>query len=383
MRDIIYQKFHEIFGVHPNIAVKAPGRINLIGEHTDYNEGFVLPSAVNLGIYAVFAESAKSYSEVYALDMDESYRFDVNQVKPLQGGGWKNYLLGVVHFLQRMGKSPGQFRMVFAGDIPRGSGMSSSAALENAISFGLNQLFALNIDRASLAKVGQNAEHEFVGVKCGIMDQFSSMLGKKDHAMLLDCRSLNYEMIPFDLANHQLLLINSNVHHNLADSQYNVRRSQCEEAVAVINEKYSEIRSLRDVAPETLEEFKDRLNSTTMKRCQYVLKENQRVLDLVDALKSNNLGKAGELLKEGQQGMADEYEITCAEIDFLSGFANRYEGILGSRMMGGGFGGCTISLIRRDIVEKFVLDISKAYKDTFEIEAKAIMIEVEDGTRLL
>jgi galactokinase len=299
--------FHSSFKGQPEFSVFSPGRINLIGEHTDYNNGFVLPAAVDLGIYAAFRRSPDNVSKVYAPDLDDSCTFSHDQLAPIAHGGWKNYILGVVHFLQQQGLALRPFEAVITGDIPKGAGMSSSAALENAFSYGLNQLYQGILDRITLSRVGQQAEHNFVGVKCGIMDQYSSMLGRAHHVMLLDCQSLEVEQIPIELKDHQLLLINSQVHHNLASSEYNVRRAQCEEGVKKVQSRNPEVRSLRDVHHRMLSDVQGDLSEVVLRRCRYVLEENQRVLDFTVALKNNDLISAGQLLKEGQHGMRHDY----------------------------------------------------------------------------
>ena len=380
---IIHQlttQFRQHFNEEPDLLVFSPGRINLIGEHTDYNEGFVLPAAVELGIYLVMGTSTGEACQVIASDLDEQQLFHVDEVSPLRDGGWRNYVLGVVHFLKRSGVNLTPFKAVFAGDIPSGAGMSSSAALENAFSFGLNELFRGGKPKVDLAFVGQQAEHEFVGVKCGIMDQFSSLLGEADHAMLLDCRSLNFRNIPLALGSCRLLLINSNVHHNLANSEYNVRREQVEAGVYTIREKHGEVKSLRDVTRERLEDFQAKLPATIFKRCRYVIEENRRVLAFTERLETGNLAAAGALLKESQEGMRNEYEITCPEIDFLADFANSFEGVLGARMMGGGFGGCVLVLAESTSVSKLKKEISTAYKRKFDQDTSFIEFQIADGT---
>lgn len=376
-------RYRQLFVHSPTFNVFSPGRINLIGEHTDYNEGFVLPAAVNHGIYLSLGRSTDDKSRIVALDLEEEYVFDLTSVVPIGAGGWRNYILGVIFYLSKHNVEIKPFQAVFSGDLPKGAGMSSSAALENAFSFGLTKLFAGSIDRISLAKVGQNAEHHFVGVKCGIMDQFSSMLGERGHAMLLDCRSLIFEHVPIDLQDHQLLLINSNVLHNLANSEYNVRRMQCEEGVAIIKKKFPQVRSLRDVSLSMLTEAKPLMNAWVYRRCSYVLEENQRVLKFVTFLKDNDLPSAGALLNESQRGMKEQFEVTCPEIDFLADFANQYDGVLGTRMMGGGFGGCTINLLKRKVVQQFSEAILPAFYARFAVEAEMISFDIENGTCLI
>jgi len=339
-KEKVEQEYIRKFEGQP-ILVKAPGRINLIGEHTDYNLGFVFPAAVAQSIYFAIGVSDKPHCTAISLDQKERFNFRLEEVRPLNERSWKNYILGVVGEMQKAGNEVGNFNVVFAGDIPIGSGMSSSAALECGLGFGLNELFDLGISRVELAHIGQAAEHNFVGVKCGIMDQFASLMGKKDQAFILDCRSLDYEYFPLALDRYELLLINSNVQHSLADSEYNVRRQQCEEGVGIINKKYPKVLSLRDVKSHVLEEHKRLLDPVVYSRCRYILEENSRVKAMGEALKKSDFIAVGNILKDGQIGMKEDYEITCPEIDFLADFANDHPAVLGARMMGGGFGGCT------------------------------------------
>ncbi|MEP0274323.1 galactokinase [Ekhidna sp.] len=368
---------------HSTLLVRAPGRINLIGEHTDYNKGFVLPAAIDLGIYFAFSLSNDSTCRVIALDEGESLDFTLDELEPLAGFSWKNYVLGVVSRLKSQGYGIEPFNIVFTGDLPQGSGLSSSAALECGVCFGLNELFHLDLSRREMALTAQWSEHHFVGVMCGIMDQYASLFGVEDHAILLDCDSLNHEVSPIKLSDHKFLLINSEVKHSHASSGYNVRREQTEEGVEIIARTYTAVRSMRDMHIEILENCKSSLSDKSYRRCKYIIEENERVHGIVEAMKSDDLGRVGELLKQGQEGMKNGYEITCEEIDFLADFANDYQGVLGARMMGGGFGGCTINLIERSIEDQFVSDIGEAYKKEFDINSTPISVEISDGVHII
>ncbi len=376
--DTVRKTYREHFEAEP-IIVFSPGRINLIGEHTDYNNGFVFPAAIDKGIYLAIGKSS-GLSEIIANDVKESHQFSTHeQLQPIQNGSWRNYVLGVIQQLKVKTAIPGEINIVFGGDIPIGSGLSSSAALENAVGYGLNEIFGLCIKSIGLLKISQKAEHEFVGVKCGIMDQFASMMGEKDRALLLDCKTLHYDSHSVDLEDYTFLLINSNVEHNLVNSEYNVRRSQCEEGVAILKCHYPEIDSLRDVSLSMLGKHKGEFNELIFKRCRYVLEENERVLQLGASLDRNDLRGVGQILYDGHKGMRYQYDITCDQIDFLVDFTNDFSGILGARMMGGGFGGCTINLIHRDCVDQFIEEISTAYRKSWNIEVTPIHVEISSG----
>ena len=378
----IAETFKSTFNNSP-LLVFSPGRINLIGEHTDYNNGFVFPAAINKGIYLAIGRSSDQ-SKVIAVDVNESHTFSIEEdLRPVPDGGWRNYLMGVLHQIKTSGRIIGEINIVFGGDIPIGSGLSSSAALENSVGYGINALFRLDISKMDLLKMSQKAEHDFAGVRCGIMDQFASMMGEKDKAILLDCESLYYSAYPLELDDYTLLLFNSNVEHNLAGSEYNVRRAQCEEGVSLLQKHYSNVASLRDATLEMIELHKDEFDPVVYKRCKYVLEENQRVLSFGEYLKDGDVVSAGRLLYEGHEGMKSDYEITCQELDFMVDFTKEKDGILGARMMGGGFGGCTINLVKRDIVGEFMTELSAAYKLKWGIDLTPIEVEISRGAGLI
>ena len=386
MNDILHQvssHFAEQFGAKP-VLVRAPGRINLIGEHTDYNNGFVLPAAVEHAIYFAIGKSDHpGRCSLISLDFDDRYDFDLVVMKPLPADSWQNYIMGVIAEIQKSGRTVEGFNLVFSGNVPRGSGMSSSAALECGTCAGLNELFDLRIPKVEMVKMSQMAEHNYAGVKCGIMDQFASMMGFKDQALLLDCQSLEYRHFPIELNDYSLLLCNSNVTHSLASSEYNVRRQQCEEGVSVLQQKFPEIASLRDVSMEQLDQVKDHLQEVVYRRCKYVIEENSRVNAFSAALTQSDLVKAGDILKSAQQAMRDEYEITCPEIDFMADFANANDDVLGARMMGGGFGGCTLNLIKKGKEATFITELNEAYEGQFNKEITPIQVKISDGVSLI
>jgi galactokinase len=376
----VQQAFRERFNKEP-LIIGAPGRVNLIGEHTDYNNGFVLPGAVDKRIYVAMAPNGTTTVNVFASQFNESYSFSLDITGPQKG--WMNYLLGVTYHIQQQGKKVGGVDVVIDGDIPVGAGMSSSAALCSGYGFGLNELFQLGLSRMELAFIGQKTEHTFVGVKCGIMDQFASLHGKKGHVMKLDCRSLEYEYIPFDFPDYRIVLVNSMVSHSLAGSEYNVRRQQCEEGVAILQKHYPEITSLRDVAPAQLLQHQAELPPVVFDRCSYVVYEKERLLAGCDALKRNDLAAFGKLMFATHEGLSKKYSVSCTELDFLAECAQHITGVAGARMMGGGFGGCTINIVQADAVEVFVQKIQTAFRGLFKITPDVYVTQIEDGTKVL
>ena len=372
--------FKERFHRDP-LVVGAPGRVNLIGEHTDYNEGYVLPGAVDKKIYVAIAPNGTDIVNVFANQFAETWSFNINNIKPHQG--WMNYVLGVSHHIQKAGKSIQGVDLIIDGDIPVGAGMSSSAALCSAYGFALNELFRLGYSRMELAFIGQKTEHTFVGVQCGIMDQFASLHGKKGHVMKLDCRSLEYEYIPFEFPGHRIVLVNSMVSHSLAASEYNVRRKQCEEGVSILKKHYSSIHSVRDVTIGQLQAHQNELTSVVYDRCFYVLSEKERLLAGCDALQNGNLTAFGNLMYATHEGLSRKYEVSCSELDFLVATARTIEGVMGARMMGGGFGGCTINIVQADKTESFANQVQEAYKNMFAVVPEVYVMQIEDGAKVM
>ncbi|MGB5378752.1 galactokinase, partial [Muriicola sp.] len=331
---IVRNHFLEQFRTTP-LMVFSPGRINLIGEHTDYNLGYALPAAVDMGIVMAVQQSKGTFCTAIAMDKDEKFSFDLNQMKPLYNG-WINYLLGVVDEIRKKGKIIPPFDVVFGGDLPPGAGLSSSAALENALVFSLNELFRLGLSKMEMIHISQAAEHNFVGVQCGIMDQFASMFGQKDHGLFLDCNTLEFELIPFQANEYQLLLLNTNVPHQLADTAYNDRREVCNKAAKLLG-----VGSLRELSLQELEVQRDQFARDDYQKILFVLEENSRVISAVAALRKNDLRTFGEILYASHAGLQFQYKVSCTELDFLVDLAKVSEDVLGARMMGGGFGGCT------------------------------------------
>lgn len=381
VKNKVIQKFKERFGHAPALIIQSPGRMNMIGEHTDYNLGYVLPAAIDKGIWMALAESEDGLSVFQAIDLNQEIQLpDFERLAPFDKG-WANYVIGVIDQLIKAGKKISPLKCVFGGNIPIGSGLSSSAALENATCFGLNELFDLGLSKMDMIKLSQKAEHEFVGVMCGIMDQFTSMMGEENKVLRLDCRSLEYQTFPLELEAYELVLLNSNVEHSLASSQYNIRRSQCEEGVAIMKKSDPNVHSLRDVSSELLESCKAAMPEVVYRRCKYIVEENERVLAFCEALDQKDFARAGQILKAAQWGMKNEYEITCPEIDFLVDFAYDHPGIIGARMMGGGFGGCTLNIVEKKQEQTFLTSITHAYKDKFGFETTPIKVKISDGVK--
>jgi len=365
------------------IIAQAPGRINIIGEHTDYNDGYILPAAIDRkALFRLARNGSKKKVVITSENIGNQHTFKLDKFEPLDNG-WENYVMGVVSELQKLGAKLEGFQGTFVGNVPIGSGMSSSAALECSLAFGLNELFNLGFDKWQLIKASQMAEHNFVGIKCGIMDQFASVMGKKNHVMLMDCRSLEYEYFPMDLGDYQLLLLNTNVSHQLASSEYNLRREECDEGVKIIKTEFPDIKNLRDVSFEMLQQASTSLPKHVYKRCHHVITENSRVLASSKALVERNFELLGKLIYESHYSLQNDYEVSCPELDFLVNETIDHPYILGSRMMGGGFGGCTINLIKKDKSDEFVKLVSKSYRDQFGINLNKYSVHISDGASII
>lgn len=373
----VKERFKQTFKSDP-LLIFSPGRINIIGEHTDYNGGYVFPAAVDKGIAAAIQKSDTGSSTAIAMDLDSTIEFELDKLKPSKEGSWENYVFGVVAEIQNRNKIVGDFNIVFKGNIPSGAGMSSSAALENAVVFGLNELFELGLTKTEMILISQKAEHNYVGVKCGIMDQYASMFGIENNALLLDCRTI--EAVPFEInfKNHQIVLINTNVKHSLSDSAYNDRRSACESIAELLK-----IETLRDANQEDLETIIDKVTPENYQKALYVIQEIERTQKAAKAITDNDLEKLGALLYASHNGLQHQFKVSCVELDFLVDQAKKNKHVLGARMMGGGFGGCTINLIERNHVKAFTESVSKAYKNKFEKECSVYFVELSNGTHLI
>lgn len=373
----IKTSFIDTYNTEP-IMIFSPGRINIIGEHTDYNDGFVFPAAVNKGIIAAIQKSESNISGAFAVDKDEQISFSLDKLKPLAEGSWENYILGVVSEIQNRSKTIGNFNIAFGGDIPSGAGMSSSAALENSVVFGLNELFKLGLSKEDMILISQKAEHNYVGVKCGIMDQYASMFGIENHALLLDCRTVQAKPYKINFENHELVLINTNVKHSLSDSAYNDRRSVCESISEMLK-----VKALRDATEFDLESIKTKVTPENFQKALYVIQENNRVVQASKAMEAGNLKTLGALIYASHDGLSKQYKVSCDELDFLVDQAKLNSHVLGARMMGGGFGGCTINLISKTETASFIASVSEAYKNKFNKECAVYEVKLSNGTEII
>lgn len=359
--DLLRARFLEHFDGEPQFF-RAPGRVNLIGEHTDYNDGFVMPAALEYEAQAAAAVRPDRVIRIHSLNNGKSAEIDLDGAKPEPRGDWTDYAFGVAVMLEAAGvRLPGA-DIVVSSSVPVGAGLSSSAALEVVVGYALLSLSGREVDTVELAKICQKAENEFVGMRCGIMDQFISCNGVVDHALMIDCRSLASRPVPID-PRARIVVANSMVHHALADGEYNKRRQSCEEGVRLLRPALGEIRALRDVSFEDLEENRDFLPDLTYRRCRHIVTENERVLQAADALQSADLDTFGRLMNASHVSMRDDYEISCAEVDSLVGIAQTQKGVYGARMTGGGFGGSVVALVESGAVESFIANVRADYED--------------------
>jgi galactokinase len=375
----VQAKFQEVFGGRDALVVRSPGRVNLIGEHTDYNQGFVLPAAINKAVYIVVSRRTDDEVHLVSFDLDRTYTGNLKAIQP-SGSHWPDYILGVVQQLQVAGKPVGGFNCVFGGDIPLGAGMSSSAALECATAFALNELFGLGLDPMTMVKLSQKAENVFVGVQCGIMDQFASMFGRKDHVIRLDCQSLEYTYFPFKTEGIRIVLLDSNVKHSLASSEYNTRRQQCEAGVRLVQLHHPEVHSLRDITLDQLQAYVAPVDELIYRRCSYVVEENARLQSATADLLRGDIAAFGRELYGSHDGLSKKYEVSCPELDFLVDAVRGQQGVIGARMMGGGFGGCTINLVEEDAVDGLVERITPLYQKAMHKDLKVYIGQIENGT---
>ena len=363
----------------PEAIFLSPGRINLIGEHVDYNDGFVMPAAINKYICFAISKTYDATITLVALDLNETYQFKLtDELKPVNTL-WVNYILGVFHQLKNHGLSHG-CQLVFSSTIPMGAGLSSSAALECGVAYAMNKMFDLHLSKQEIALIGQKSEHTFVGVNCGIMDQFASVFGKKNSVIKLDCNTLDYEYYRADFKKYALLLLDSNVKHTHLTSGYNDRRREVEEGFAIIKQRFPEVKTFRDCTEKMVMELHDQLGETRFKRCHFVVNEIQRVGDAAVALKNSDFKKLGELMTQTHHGLSTLYEVSCPELDFLVEAVHKEESVLGARMMGGGFGGCTINLVEKGAEIELIEKITTAYFNAFGIELKAYTVNISKGT---
>ena len=398
------QKFQAIFGHAATFIASAPGRVNLIGEHTDYNEGYVFPVAIDKYLHIAARKRPDRHVTLHALDVNDSYEFCLDTLHPVprQAPAWSHYFIGVASLLQASDKKIAGIDAVITGDVPIGAGLSSSAAL--SVAAALTFLTAGSelgpsvsnlqpeVDNKELAALCQRVEHEFVGVNCGIMDQTISLLGRENEGLFLDCRSLEYEHVPLNLAEHYIAICNTKVKRELAASEYNKRRAECERGVNILKKWLPDISSLRDITLTDFKKYEGELPALTQKRCRYVIEENTRVVDAVATLKTRHTQTAGKtdealtqfgrLMNASHDGLREDYEVSCRELDLLTDIARGITGVIGSRMTGAGFGGCTVSIVHRDVLDTFRTRVTTEYHKQIGIEPEIYLCNVSNGAQV-
>jgi galactokinase len=362
---------------------RSPGRINIIGEHTDYNNGFVLPAAIDKAAYIAISLRDDDEIHLVAADLNETFSISINDLNPVGDISWPNFILGAAAQFPKRGIPLKGFNAVLMSDVPIGAGLSSSAAIECATTFALNELLQTNLDRITMVKMAQKAEHEYAGVMCGIMDQFASMMGKKDHVIKLDCRTLEYEYVPFKLKGLKILLLNTNVKHSLASSEYNTRRKECEQAVAWVKEREPQVNSLRDVTEEMLDKYVLPKDTLVDRRSRFVVQEINRLLRGCEDLQRGDLPALGKKMFATHEGLSKLYEVSCKELDYLVDFVKNNDAVIGARMMGGGFGGCTINIIKEEAIETLIASVKPAYETAMNLPLSYYIASIENGTEII
>lgn len=378
----VREKFVELTSYSPSLEVRAPGRINIIGEHTDYNNGLVLPGAIDKALYFAVRPNGTSQFRCWALDIDAHAIADLSEIS--KGSElWLNYLLGVAdQFQQKNFDLPG-LDVVFGGDLPVGAGVSSSAALECGMAMVWNELLDAKLTRVELAQLAQQSSHQFVGIPCGIMDQFASLNGKEKHAILLDCQSLDFKPVPVAIEGCEWVLLNTKVSHNLADSAYPQRVAECKEGLQIMQNIYPEIKALKDLTPAQLEAQKGHFSTTVFQRCRYIVGEHHRTIAMLRALSDGDAEKAGRLLNMTHMGLSLDYEVSCPEIEFFFRKALEHPDVYGARIMGGGFGGCTLNLVKEEGLQSFIDQALFSYKQEFGIVAEYLPVRLMDGVSVV
>jgi galactokinase len=374
---VVSQFFLEKFPTTPRIF-RAPGRVNIIGEHTDYNMGFVLPAAIDMSAWMAMAPAKGDTCRWVSVDFHEEVSLTLKDIRKVPQH-WANYLLGVVQQFQILGHEVPAFDALIVADVPIGSGLSSSAALQSVVAWAINDWLGLGYSRKDLALLVQRAENRFIGLQCGIMDMFASLHGKQGHALRLDCRSLEYELFPLDLEGHRIVLFDTGVKHSLASTEYNTRRGECEAGVERIRRDHPVVHSLRDVTMDMLSWYREDLDPVIYQRCRFVIEENARVFGTCSAMQRGDLQAVGGFMSASHKGLRDDYQVSCPELDLLESMARKETGILGARMMGGGFGGCTINLVREEALESIAGRFGRAYKASTGIELKHWTVVTGDG----
>lgn len=383
MKNELTKLFIEHFQVSPDVIVRSPGRVNIIGEHADYNNGFVLPAAIDKAAYIALSLRADDEIHLTAIDLKENFSTTVHHLKPIGDISWPNYILGGAAQFLKKGISLKGFNLLLTSDVPIGAGLSSSAAVECATVFALNHLLQTKYDRVEMVSMAQKAEHEYAGVMCGIMDQFASMMGKASQVIKLDCRSLEYQYVPFKLDGIKILLLNTNVKHSLASSEYNTRRAECAQAVELIKPHHPNVTSLRDATVEMLDKYVLPVNELSYRRSRFVLDEMERLNDVCNYLEQNDIASMGECMFETHEGLSHQYEVSCKELDYLVNFVKDKPEVIGARMMGGGFGGCTINLVQEHAIAQLVSEIKPAYEAAMNLPLDFYIASIENGTEIL
>ena len=373
--------FKSLFGI-PAHTSSAPGRVNIIGEHTDYNDGFVLPAAIDKTCTITVGKNEDETINLFAAEMNEHASASIPGLIPV-AAGWPNYMLGVADQLMKRNYPIKGFNAVISGDIPIGAGLSSSAAVECATAIALNELFELHISTREMVDIAQKAEHTFAGVHCGIMDQFASIYGKANHVIKLDCRTLEYGYVPLQMTGYKIVLLNTNVKHSLASSEYNQRRIECEKGVAMVKKNVPSVKSLRDVTLAMLAEYVKPVDELIYKRCKYVVEENIRLMEGTEDLKKGNLEGLGQKMFATHEGLKNDYEVSCKELDYLVDFVSGNKQVAGARMMGGGFGGCTINIVRENAVDDLIVSASEAYNRDMKNNLETYIAETSDGASVI
>jgi galactokinase len=397
--ETVKTKFKEIFHNEPEIIVRSPGRINVIGEHTDYNGGYVLPAAIDKAVYFAVSPRDDNECRFVANDINQSFNTSLDNLVKTDTHAWANYLMGVLKTILDLNNENNTLEIdnlkltirsqlrgvnvVFGADLPSGGGMSSSAAIENGIGFAVNTLFDLGLSRMDLVKISQHAENHFVGMNCGIMDMFASMMGIENKVMRIDCRSLQHEYFSLNAPDLCFILCDTGVKHALVDSEYNTRRAECEECIKYLQQYNPSIKTLRDVPLDFLRKYKDNMRKIVFMRCEYVLEEIKRVEKACTALRKSDFEALGQLMYQSHEGLNKKYEVSCPELNFLVEKAHKTEGVLGARMMGGGFGGCTINLVKANRVEAFVKKLQDGYLRIFNKEMPYYVVTLQNGTDIV
>jgi galactokinase len=376
------KQFVQLYQQEP-LVVKSPGRVNIIGEHTDYNNGFVLPAAIDKAAYLAIALRDDDEIHLSALDLNEHFKIHIKDLKPIGDISWPNFILGVAAQFIKKGITLKGFNAALLSDVPIGAGLSSSAAIECATVFALNELLQTNLDRMTMVHMAQKAEHEYAGVMCGIMDQFASMMGKKDHVIKLDCMTMEYEYKPFKLNGLKILLLNTNVKHSLASSEYNTRRLECIKAVEWVKESNSSINSLRDATIEMLKQNVLNKDALIYRRAEFVVEEISRLQQASVNLEMGDINALGDKMYATHDGLSQKYEVSCKELDFLVNETRKTDAVIGSRMMGGGFGGCTINLVKEEEIEELIKIIKPRYEETMSLPLSYYVVTIANGTEII